>query len=227
MVVITTETRLDMQDSLDIIRYAREYRTYFNLIERYVWRRIIQAKGKINQSKLNTELQHMFKVKKRTANSVINEMTGRYNALKERKKAELLQMEAKAGVLEETIVRLEKTVEEFSRRAAVNELSESKLRYYRGRKRALFFRKQKLQKIKDRYAQLKKDIDEGDFKMGFGGRRNFARQYHLEDNGFKSHEGWYNDYTGRRDANIFYLGSKDESCGNQMFHLEPELDVVQ
>ncbi len=224
MAIITTETRLDMRSSPDIIRYAREYRADFARIERYVWRRIIQAKGRPDRSKLNTEIQHKFGVKKRTANSVIYDMTGRYKALKELKRSELMQMEAKTGALREKVSRLEKTVSALSQKAADNELTESELRSYRAKKRSLFYSRQKLQKLKDRYSQLKKDIEEGNYKLGFGGRKNFGRQYRLEENGYRSHEGWYNDYAGRRDANIFYLGSKDESCGNQMFHLEPDKD---
>ena len=224
MAIITTETRLDMRSSPDIIRYAREYRADFARIGRYVWRRIIQRKGRVDRSKLNTEIQHKFGVKKRTANSVIYDMTGRYKALKELKRSELMQMEAKTGALQEKVSRLEKTVSALSQKAAGNELTESELRSYRAKKRSLFYNKQKLQKIKDRYSQLKKDIDEDRYKLGFGGRRNFGRQFRLEENGYRSHEGWYNDYAGRRDANIFYLGSKDESYGNQMFHLEPDKD---
>lgn len=73
MAVFTTETRLSEQDAKDIIEYARQYRTEYGIIQRYVWHRIVQSKGKVNKSKLNTEVQRKFYVTKRTANSVIVE----------------------------------------------------------------------------------------------------------------------------------------------------------
>lgn len=224
MAVITTETRLSMKEAPDIIQYAREYRTDFGMMERYVWRKIIYSKGKFNQSKLNTEIQQKFGVTKRTANSIIYDMKGRYNSLKELKKTELHQMEDKIDAMEGKISKLKKIVSELSLKSARNELSEASLRYYRGKKKSLFYKKQKLQKLKDRHARLEKDIADGKYRIGFGGKKNFDNQYRLIDNGFRSHEGWYHDFVGRRDANVFYLGSKDESCGNQMFHLIPNAD---
>lgn len=224
MAIITTETRLDIKNAPDIIEYAKQYRTDFGIIERYVWRKIIQSKGSFDRSKLNTEVQQKFGVTKRTANSVIYDMKGRYKALKELKKTELRQMEDKIDALQEEIKKLKVVVDTLSRQAARNELSESSLRYYRGKKRSLFCKDQKLQKLKDRHTRLEKDLDKDVYRLGFGGRKHFSNQYRLSDNGFRSHTGWYNDFVNRRDANIFYLGSKDESRGNQMFHLVPNAD---
>ena len=221
MAVITTETRLDMRGSPDVIEYIKSYRTDYGIMQRYVWRRIVQSKGKFDKSKLNTETQRKFGVTKRTANSIIYDMKGRYKALKELKKTELSQMSYKISALEEKICRLAKSVDEMSKKASKNELSEKQLGYYRSKKKSLFYKKQRLQKLKDRYRQLELDVKNCHFKLGFGGRKNFGNQHRLEENGFKSHEGWYIDFVGKRDGNIFYLGSKDESCGNQMFHLEP------
>lgn len=224
MAIITTETRLSMRNAPDIIDYAKKYRNDFGIMERYAWRKIVRSKGRFDRSKLNTEIQQKFGVTKRTANSVIYDMKGRYKSLKELKNTELGQMEGRIDSLERNIGKLKKTVGELSVKAGRNELSEADLHYYRGKKRSLYYKKQRLQKLKDRHTQLEKDIAAGIYRIGFGGRRNFGKQFRLLENGFRSHEGWYHDFAGRRDANIFYLGSKDESCGNQMFHLEPDPD---
>ena len=151
-------------------------------------------------------------------------MIGRYNALKELKQTELSQMQYKTDALEDKIIKLSKSVDKLSKQASCNQLSEEQLTSYRNKKKSLFYKKQRLQKLKDRHAQLAKDISNGDYRMSFGGRKNFDNQYRLAENGFRSHEGWHNDFAKRRDANIYYLGSKDESCGNQMFHLESNSD---
>lgn len=47
----------------------------------------------------------------------------------------------------------------------------------------------------------------------------FQKQYHLEANGYRSHAQWYGDYVKQRDKNVFYLGSSDETQGNQLVQM--------
>ena len=84
MPVLTTETRLSEREAHDIMEYTRKYRTDYGIIQRYVWHVIVRRKNVINKSKLNTEIQMKFSVSKRTANSVIYDMKGRYKALIEK-----------------------------------------------------------------------------------------------------------------------------------------------
>lgn len=60
----------------------------------------------------------------------------------------------------------------------------------------------------------------------FWQERFWRKQYQLENNGFRSYEGWYHEYIKRRDKYIYYLGTSVETCGNQMFQLkyDKELD---
>ena len=74
------------REAHDIMEYIRKYRTDYGIIQRYVWHVIVRRKNVINKSKLNTEIQMKFSVSKRTANSVIYDMKGRYKALQELKK---------------------------------------------------------------------------------------------------------------------------------------------
>lgn len=222
MAVFTTETRLSERDARDIIEYVRQYRTDYGIVQRYVWNRIVQNKGKFDKSKLNMEVQKKFSVSKRTANSIIYDMKGRYKALKELKKTEKYQLTHKIQHLEEKAEKLADTVNTMKAKASANELNDQQLQTYRNLKKKLYFLHQRIQKKKDILAQLEKDIADGNYRLGFGGKRMFNSQYRLFENGYKSHTGWYNDYVGRRDCNIFYLGSKDETSGNQMFQLTPD-----
>ena len=222
--IFTTETRLSTDDCPDIIAYAKAYCHDFAEIERFVWHCIVSNKGKYDKSALNTKIQKRFSVTKRTANSCIADMQGRYNALKELKMAEVRQLEGKISALTDKVAVLADQVEAKGRLAATNSLSEKQLRSYRNQKKSLYFKKQRLQKLKDRLAQLKKDNADKNFRIGFGGKGLFKAQYLLKENGYKTHGKWKNDYIKKRDGNIFYLGSKDESFGNQMFQLTPQPD---
>lgn len=220
----TTETRLSEKDAHDIITYAKLYARDFGIMERYAWHYIVSNKGIPNKSVFNTELQIRFGVTKRTANSVIYDMLGRYKALKELKKTESYQYKNKISHLESKIEKLKLTVNVLKIKAADNKLDDKQLARYCKLKKSLFYKKQKLQRYKDRLSQLEKDISENKYSLGFGGRKLFGAQYRLPENGFRSHVGWYNSYARRRDCNIFYLGSKDETSGNQMFQLSLEPD---
>jgi IS605 OrfB family transposase len=224
MPVLTTETRLSEKEAGDIMEYAWKYRADYGIIQRYVWHVIVRQKGVIDQSKLNTEIQRKFSVSKRTANSVIYDMRGRYKALKELKRTERALYKNKILHLKQQAEKIAAAVNKLKKDAAANKLDEKQLEKYRKLKKKLYYRHQRIQKFKDRLAQLKKNIANGHYSLGFGGKKTFDSQYRLEENGYRSHEGWYNDYRRKRDRNIFYLGSKDEAEGNQMFQLRPNAE---
>ena len=78
-----------------------------------------------------------------------------------------------------------------------------------------------MKKKRDQLHQLESDIREGKLKICFGTRKLLDSQNRLQENGFYFRDQWYRMFAGRRDANIVYLGSKDETACNQMFQLIP------
>ncbi len=66
--------------------------------------------------------------------------------------------------------------------------------------------------------QLKKLIDEdkaNTISLCFGSRKLFRAQFNLEANNYRSHEEWLAHWQQTRASEIFFLGSKDETSGNQ------------
>ena len=208
MPVLTTETRLAGKEARDIMEYIQKYRVDYGIVQRYVWLALVRQKGVISKSKLNTEIQTKFSVTKRTANSVIYDMKGRYKALQELKKTERSQLKDRILCLEQQAEKIADTVNTLKKDAAANRLDGRQLVKYRDLKKKLYYKHQRIQKIRDRLAQLEKDMKGGRYSLGFGGKKTFDKQYRLEENGYRSHEGWYNDYRKRRDCNVFYLGSR-------------------
>lgn len=70
---------------------------------------------------------------------------------------------------------------------------------------------------------LEKDIKNKNIKISFGSKKLFNAQYNLEANGFRTHTKWKNNYHKKRDKNIYYLGSKDETLGNQLAQLDYDI----
>jgi hypothetical protein len=53
----------------------------------------------------------------------------------------------------------------------------------------------------------------------FGTRRLFRQQHHLELTRFDSREAWLREWQTNRSHRIFFVGSKDETAGNQLCQL--------
>lgn len=64
-------------------------------------------------------------------------------------------------------------------------------------------------------AGLEKDRQEEKVRVCFGGKKLFHAQFHLEENGFSSHQEWKKVWEEKRNSEFFALGSKDETAGNQ------------
>jgi len=51
--------------------------------------------------------------------------------------------------------------------------------------------------------------------IAFGSRKLFRKQFNLQENGYRDHEEWLKDWRVARDHQCFFLGSSDETGGNQ------------
>ncbi|WP_436197018.1 hypothetical protein [Paraburkholderia hospita] len=58
----------------------------------------------------------------------------------------------------------------------------------------------------------------------FGSRKLFRQQHHLELTGFGSREAWLRQWQSSCSRQIFYVGSKDETAGNQLCQLHGNAD---
>lgn len=54
----------------------------------------------------------------------------------------------------------------------------------------------------------------------FGTRKLFGQQHHLELASFDSREAWLREWQARRSHQVFFVGSKDETAGNQRCQLQ-------
>lgn len=156
---------------------------------------------------------------KRTVNSMIRDVKGRLNSLLELKKTQLFEVQTKIKKTYAQIIGYENTINKLKPKVTANEATEQELNQYRKAKKALYPKQQKLNRLKNKEKKLKYEIDYRVLKIGFGGKQMFKKQYHLAENGYKTHAQWYRDYVKARDKNILYLGSHEETCGNQMFQM--------
>ena len=190
---------------------------------------LLNGEGHLSKSKLNTHVQGCFGVSKRTANSIISDAKGRLQALKELKYVEQRHRRLKIREMEGQVSKIDAKIRKLNPGVAANEATEKEMRQYRKWKASIYWKRQRLNKFRLRLDRQSELIRQGVYSICFGSRKLFAARRRLHENGFRSHRGWYNAFVKNRDKNIFFLGSKDESCGNQMFQLEydPRRDMFK
>ena len=222
----TIETRLNQKDNAKIIEYAKNYSVLYGKMIRFTWHRIkYGGQLPMKKSDFNTLLQKTFSVNKRVANSVIYEVIGIYKALYQLKWTELFQLKAKIAKKCKKYKKLQQKVYVLKEKAKINSLSAGQLFYYRKLKADLFYAKQKINRMKRSLKNRLAMLNGRKLEICFGSKKLFLAQYHLAENHMTSHKIWYEAFCRRRDNHSLYIGSKDESRGNQLIQLVPMVNV--
>lgn len=99
----TVVTQLHEKYNADLIEYIDSSRATYAQAVRKIFHTVKNADS-FNKSSHNTYLQDKYGITKQTANSIIADAQGRYNALKELKVYEKAQLERKIAYLENTVI---------------------------------------------------------------------------------------------------------------------------
>ncbi|QQX84349.1 IS200/IS605 family element transposase accessory protein TnpB [Cupriavidus necator] len=73
----------------------------------------------------------------------------------------------------------------------------------------------KLTRLEARIAEFRRRLKSNVPGICFGSRKLFRKQFNLAANGYNSHAEWQRDWRRARDHQCFFLGSGDETGGNQ------------
>ncbi len=77
----------------------------------------------------------------------------------------------------------------------------------------------RLMRLRARLARVEQRLDSNVPGICFGTRKLFRQQHHLELAGFGSRESWLREWQTGRSHQVFFVGSKDETAGNQLCQL--------
>lgn len=196
-------------------------------VYRYTYRCLIDKDFKEkfkNTSGLRSHLADKFGILTREANSIIKVVSDRINTLRELKKTQKNELEFKIWKLEKDKEKLIEKIEGLKERIRERKASKSIIENLRKKKQDLYRLNNKLNKLKQKLENWERIIKEDKIRLGFGGRRNFKKQFYLKENGFKNHKEWYEFYKNKRDHQLFYLGCvaekrKDGGAGSQLARL--------
>lgn len=197
----TVVTQLHEQNNKELIEYVEVARHAYAQVVRETFY-VIKNSEEFNKSSFNTYLQQTHGITKRTANSIISDAQGRINELKELKTYEKTQLERKIKHLETSVIpKLEQKRDDNSTMLrlglAVSLVSQRNLR------KKIVSKKQKLNRLKQKLANLTYQIETSSFKFCFGTKYLLQRDY--------------TTFVEHRDSQMFFMGAKCEtSCNHQL-----------
>ena len=217
--VYTLETRISNEDAT----YFKKHSPVFAKSCRRIWQDL--KHGVNTDSKYVTKLCQDNNMMKRTVNSALQFMKGRMNALKELQKVQIADKQTEIDTLTEKIAKIKEEINSLKEQVVKHPNDKDLLLKYNNKKAKLY----SWQVRKNRFENDIRDYENTDtnnFSLCFGTKSFFRKQYHLKDNNYKTHEKWLNDFRKLRDRQVYYIGSSEETCGNQMCQLEhvPETD---
>lgn len=187
--MLTYQTRLQIDDRTNAA--LEEYASACATVERSLFRAV--ATGKTTAScKSNFLKQHGITA--RQFNSCRVSLEGKMAACRESQMQGLAHLKQQIAALDKKLDQLQKKP---SKKFSLHQINRRR------------------QKLSHRLFQLEIDFKEKRIRLCFGGKKLFRAQFHLEHNGFDSHQEWKKAWEARRNSEFFLLGSKDESGGNQ------------
>ena len=199
----TTETRLYSKNNEDVIAYFDEVKEQYNYILRRVYY-IIRNNPKLKESSLNTELQNKCSISKRTASSIIKIVQGRINFIKELKKTEVKQNQYKLAKISAKLEKLVPMLSYLKLKAKENDIKD--LIKYRNLKTKVAFLKIRRDKLVNKIKSLTRQLETNKFKITFGTKKLLKQS--LED------------FLNKRDNQMVFVGSKEETSCNSTFQLK-------
>lgn len=199
----TTETRLYSKNNEDVIAYFDEVKEQYNYILRKVYY-IIRNNPKLKINLLNTELQNKYSISRRTANSIIKTVQGRINSIKELKETEVKQNQYKLVKISEKLEKLIPMLSDLKLKAKENNVKD--LIKYRNFKTKVAFLKIRKDKLVNQIRSLKHQLETNKFKITFGTKK--LLKQNLEE------------FLNKRDNQMIFLGSKEETSCNSTFQLK-------
>ena len=206
----TTEIK-NRKYNVDLMKYITEYKGLFNSIQRVAFYKIkdsYEQKQKFTLKDKGVLVKHIattYGITTRAASSIVYNMTGRFNAIKELKEYEKSQLELKIESLEKKIVKIEEDRKEINLKINSNIATKKELKKYEKIKISLYWKRNKSNKMKQKIENLKKEIKDHKYKICFGTKKLLKTDF--------------SKFIEQRDSEIFYVGRADEKACNNNFQM--------
>ena len=207
----TTEIKNRKYNSL-LMDYITEYKKLFNKIQRVAFYKIkdsYKQKKKFTLKDKGALVKHIattYGITTRAASAIVYNMTGRFNAIKELKKYEKSQLELKIESLEKNTVKIEEDRQKINLKINSNIATKKEQKKYEKIKISLYWKRNKLNKMKQKIKNLEKEIKDHTHKICFGTKKLLKTDF--------------SEFVEQRDSEIFYIGRANETACNRNFQMK-------
>jgi IS605 OrfB family transposase len=185
----TYESRIKITARDDAILH--EFSNYFTKLQRCLFADI--AAGK-KPNELKSHYITHYQITARHFNSIRVSVEGKIASIKARQPEIITEKK-------ERIRSLEKKISHLKKKKRTEEIIHQK--------------KRRLHTLQKSLKDLETDRKNGLVRICFGSKKLFRAQFDLKANGYTHHEEWRKDWQKARSMELFFLGSKDETSGNQ------------
>lgn len=151
------------------------------------------ASGK-NPGELKNDYLACYQITARHFNALRVQVEGKIASIKKRRPGLILEEK-------ERIASLTTKIKKLTKRKADPQIIHQKKRW--------------LNRLTHKLQQLQEEHKKGTIRCCFGSKKLFHAQFDLEANGYPTHQEWLKDWRKARARELFFLGSKDETAGNQ------------
>ena len=197
--------------NVDLMKYITEYKGLFNFVQRKAFH--IIKNSYINTGEftlkdkdvLTKNIATTYNLTARTANSIVCNMTGRFNAVKELKEYEQQQLEIKIKSLEKKIAKTERARQGLNLRMALNTATKKEQEKYEKLKISLYWRRNKLNKLKRKIKKVENEIKTQRYKVCFGTKKLLKTDF--------------SKFIEQRDSELFYVGKIHDTACNLNFQM--------
>ncbi|MGJ7922601.1 IS200/IS605 family accessory protein TnpB-related protein [Neobacillus sp. LXY-4] len=216
----TYQTKLPdipLHNGLSSNKYLQKYAAYFSRLERKLF---VQShiKGVTSSSLKKTFLQQ-YGMTARQFNSLRMQLDGKVSSFIEKRKLEIQELKSKTTYLKKVVDKKTTQKEKLHKKLHLLPQTDPSflklVKRYSHLKFYLHQKKRRLRNLQQKLAKLESDDQNKKICICFGSKRLFHKQFHLEENNYKNHREWRNDWLDARRSQFLVIGSKDETFGNQ------------
>ncbi len=178
---------------------------------------------------LSPAYQDKFSINKRHFDSIRKTLEGKVSSILALNKNYILDTKDKIKSIEKDLSKQTKTYNSYKdkyKKEGKLSLIETNLKFKVHNK--IVYNYIRLDRLKAKLLKLEYIRDTGNVRLCFGSNKLFRQQFNIgvNQNPFKSHEQWYEEFNYQRNKEFTLIGSKDESAGNlnaQITHIKDNL----
>lgn len=203
---LTYSAKLDVDEHIAGVLSAQACR--YGQLKRILYQTVAREGGSCKDHK--TVFCHKHRITARQFNGLAIDLQGGIDSVRELLKVEVASKAKKLKSLKAKLKRakaIRKGVDAGRLRLSTKVNSNNL--------KTLHFTPLKITQTENELAKLKARLKANVPGMCFGSRKLFNAQFHLEQSGFASHEEWKERWRASRSHQFFFVGSKDETGGNQ------------